>query len=668
MTTSIDHGLWRWVLAGLLYWTPLFSCANEGADVRFQLGWDIPMQRLDDPAGRLDPDAVAAADAAAGAAPLTHSLSAGYLAHPVWLRFEVPALPQGPVGDALWLLAQPTYLDAVTLYQRNATGQWSAQASGDLVPSARRSGVRQHLFRLIPGTTALLRIETTSAMQLQGLVLSTSALAATLAASERSMGLYFGAMAALLLAVWAAAALFRTPALWALAVLGTVSCVHIFNVRGYASLWAPPALTQLASHAVGIGAFLLAATLAWQIRQQLSRTSAYRRTDLVLIGLVALNLAGTLSVPMGFYGSVAWVNLLSLITSDLIAIALCVLALRRRQRVALHALLLSAYGLHALAGVPITIIMTGAQHWNIDATALWQLEVIVFMALIACAVFSGMVVRYRDIQRLKDLAIARLAQSEHSLEERIEQRTSELSSTQEALAHALANERALRLEQRQFFQMISHEFRTPLAVVDSAAAEQQAFPSPDLTVQKDRAAQMRRACRRLTSLVDSCLISERLDTAGFALQTSPARVADLLEHAAQLVHWSPRHHLHLFTDSAPEVWVCDETLVRIALSNLVDNAVKYASAGEIFIAARKGESGLLEISVADDGSGMSLAVMDRIFERFERGDRTDQSKGFGLGLWVTRRVARLHGGDITVESRPGEGACFTLTLGAQSLA
>ncbi|CAN7290496.1 sensor histidine kinase [Acidovorax sp. LjRoot194] len=674
LTTHIPHpaatfgarGLRLWLVMGWLFFSALFSHANAVAqDFQWQLGWDLPMDRLDDPDHRLGPDDVATAQAQAGVARLRHSLSAGYLSHPVWLRFDVPALPPGTDPGALWLLAQPTYLDSITLYQRSASGDWSAQISGDHVPSAHKSGVRQHLFRLAPGATALIRIETTSAMQLQGSILGTQALATALARSERVMGLYFGAMAALLLAVWAAAAIFRTRSLMALAVLGTVSFIHIFNVRGYSSLWAPAALTQMASHAVGIGAFMLAATLAWQVRQQLSRTSRYRRTDKLLIGLVALNLAGSLSVPLGFYGSVAWVNLLSLITSDLIAIALCVLALRRREKRALHTLLLAAYGLHAVAGVPITIIMTGALHWNIDATALWQAEIIVFTLLIACAVFVGLVVRYRDIQRVKDLAIARLAQSEQSLEERIEQRTSELSHTQVALGHALDNERELRLEQRQFFHMISHEFRTPLAVVDSAAAEQQAFPSPDLTVQKDRAAQMRRACRRLTSLVDSCLISERLDTAGFTLQASPVRVADLLEHAAQLVHWSPRHRLRLFTESAPEEWVCDETLVRIALSNLVDNAVKYASAGEIFIAARKADSGLLEISVADEGSGMSLEVMNRIFQRFERGDRTDQSKGFGLGLWVTRRVARLHGGDITVESRPGEGACFTLTLGAQ---
>ena len=215
--------------------------------------------------------------------------------------------------------------------------------------------------------------------------------------------------------------------------------------------------------------------------------------------------------------------------------------------------------------------------------------------------------------------------------------------------------------------MISHEFRTPLAVVDSAAAAQQSFPSSELSTQTDRAKQIRRACRRLSSLVDSCLISERLDSAGFALHVAPANVSSMLEHAAQLVHWSPRHRLHLFMESAPTEWVCDEMLVRIALSNLVDNAVKHASEGEIFVAARKNEAGLLEISVADEGSGMSLEVMSRIFQQFEQGNRTDQNKGFGLGLWVSRRVARLHGGDVTVESQQGHGACFMLTLAPQRI-
>ncbi len=633
------------------------------------LGWEIPMQRLNDPGEQWTPDEVLA-DTPPNTIwqPMDHALNAGYLQHVVWLRFKVPDADADTDGGPVWLLGTPTYLDSVVLYQRDEfNGVWRAQRSGDYVPARDKAPIRQHLFRLEPGKLALIRIQTTSAMQFRGeIFMNAQALGAQLAASERSMGLYFGAMTALLLAIWAAAGIFRTYNLYALAVLGTVSALHVFNVRGYGSLWAPESWTVWASHSVGVGAFVLAATVAWQVREQLTRNSQHRRADRVLCALVILNLMGTASVPLGFYPSVAWINLVSLVGSDIIAVSLCLNALRQRR--AQHALLLTAYGIHLVGGIPTTAVMTGLARWNLDTTSIWQFQALIFTSLIACAVFVGMVLRYRQAEIGKDKAIERLAQSELALEDRIEQRTRELSLAQMWLKQALDSERDLRLEQRQFFDMISHEFRTPLAVVDSAAAEQQSFPTPDLTTQMDRAKQIRRACRRLTSLVDSCLISERLDSAGFTLHSAPANVASLLKHAAQLVHWSPRHQLHLFTESAPTEWICDQTLVRIALSNLVDNAVKYASEGEIFIAARKNDAGLLEISVADEGSGMSLEVMNRIFERFERGDRTDQSKGFGLGLWVARRVARLHSGDITVESKTGQGTRFTLTLAAQSMA
>ena len=382
---------------------------------------------------------------------------------------------------------------------------------------------------------------------------------------------------------------------------------------------------------------------------------------------ININVLGIVSVPLGFYGTVAWVNLASLVGSDIVAATLCLIAIRKRQRRTQHALLLTAYLAHLVGSMPTTAVLIGLIHWKLDITSIWQFQTFIFTALIAGAVFVGLVLRFRQSEKSKDKAIASLAKSEHELEDKIEQRTRELSLAQIRLKHALESERELRCEQRQFFQMISQEFRTPLAVVDSAAAEQQSFPSSELSTQTDRAKQIRRACRRLSSLVDSCLISERLDSAGFVLHVAPANVSAMLEHAAQLVHWSPRHRLHLFMESAPTEWVCDETLVRIALSNLVDNAVKHASEGEIFVAARKNEAGLLEISVADEGSGMSLEVMSRIFQQFEQGNRTDQNKGFGLGLWVSRRVARLHGGDVTVESQQGHGACFTLTLAPQRI-
>lgn len=632
------------------------------------LGWDVPLQRLDDPTGLLTVDDVLTQqDAGIRWHTMEHNLNAGYNSPVVWLRFKVPQPTSG--NEPVWLLGDPPFLDSVVLYQEDeATGVWLAQRSGDHVPARFKPALRQHLFKLETGKWALLRIQTTSAMQFWGDIFPTSqTLGAQLAANEITMGLYFGATTALLLAIWAAAGIFRTYNLYALAALGTFSAIHVFNVRGYANLWMPESWTVWSSHAVGIGAFGMAATVAWQIREQLTRDTQYLRTDRALLVLIAINVLGIVSVPLGFYGTVAWVNLASLVGSDIVAATLCLIAIRKRQRRTQHALLLTAYLAHLVGSMPTTAVLIGLIHWKLDITSIWQFQTFIFTALIAGAVFVGLVLRFRQSEKSKDKAIASLARSEHELEDKIEQRTRELSLAQIRLKHALESERELRCEQRQFFQMISHEFRTPLAVVDSAAAEQQSFPSSELSTQTDRAKQIRRACRRLSSLVDSCLISERLDSAGFALHVAPANVSAMLEHAAQLVHWSPRHRLHLFMESAPTEWVCDEMLVRIALSNLVDNAVKHASEGEIFVAARKNEAGLLEISVADEGSGMSLEVMSRIFQQFEQGNRTDQNKGFGLGLWVSRRVARLHGGDVTVESQQGHGACFTLTLAPQRI-
>ena len=137
---------------------------------------------------------------------------------------------------------------------------------------------------------------------------------------------------------------------------------------------------------------------------------------------------------------------------------------------------------------------------------------------------------------------------------------------------------------------------------------------------------------------------------------------ELVADAVQLVQWSRRHHLVLAIDRQLDAWDCDPTLVRIALSNLVDNAVKYAREGEISVAVRLDAQHRLQFSVSDQGPGLSPATAELIFERYERGDRTDQTCGFGLGLWVARRIARLHGGRLDLLANPQGGLIARLVL------
>jgi signal transduction histidine kinase len=299
---------------------------------------------------------------------------------------------------------------------------------------------------------------------------------------------------------------------------------------------------------------------------------------------------------------------------------------------------------------------------TIETSVFWQLNTLLVNIVITVAVGANLIQKFRDSMSRQAQLLESLARSEHALEERVRLRTAELLRAQNALQAALHSERTLRLEQRQFFNMVNHEFRTPLAVVDSAATEQLSFPCADIDSQLERAAQIRRACRRLTALVDNCLISDRLDAPAFRLQLHRTPVMELVDDAVQLVHWSRHHHLRLDSADAPASWECDATLTRIALSNLVDNAVKYAKAGEIAVRARTDEQGRLELTVSDQGPGLAPELAQRIFERFERGHRSDQARGFGLGLWVARRIARLHGGDIQAAPSAEGGTCFTLTF------
>ena len=199
----------------------------------------------------------------------------------------------------------------------------------------------------------------------------------------------------------------------------------------------------------------LAAAASWQVRVQLTRGTAWRRLDAALVALTAINLAGTVSMPLGFYGSVVWINLLTLFITSSIATLVCGMNVRRHGWSPPRALLLFAYAVHALFGLPIAAAMTGLYGSRWDIPTVWQLQVLVFTTLVAAAILTEMFFRYRAAERQKDDALSSLAASESLLEQRIHQRTQELSDAHLALEGALASERELRLEQRQFFNMIS---------------------------------------------------------------------------------------------------------------------------------------------------------------------------------------------------------------------
>ncbi len=631
---------------------------------RLQLGPDLPMQVLADPQGRLDVAEVAALPDSAFAL-LDTALNKGYTRDVYWIKVQAPAIAQGsiPAGhDPLWLEILPSHLDHITLYQRSADA-WLQRHGGDAGSIAQRVPVRTLAFALIEGQPFWLRVQTSGPLQLDATIWRSTGLMSQLSSVEWASGVHQGINLMLALLIIGAALAWKMRSLTAMAVAAVAVLIHGASDRGYLQIWLPEDLAHWGDLAVSLGTLMLPAALAWQMHELLTRGTRWRRMDKALLALGLVPLLCLPSIPLGLYPEVAWIGVAAPWAISALFAIVAWSNLLRASASLVNVLMVVPSTMYGLMGIYATAAYVGLTRLPIIETSIfWQLNTLLVNIVITVAVGAGLVDRFQKSMARQAQLLQSLARSEHALEESVRQRTAQLLQAQNALQAALHSERKLRLEQRQFFNMVNHEFRTPLAVVDSAATEQLSFPSSDVDSLLERAAQIRRACRRLTALVDNCLISDRLDAPALALHRAHVPVTQLLEDAAQLVHWSPRHQLRLSAHGAPVQWECDPHLVRMGLSNLVDNAVKYAKAGEISIEARLDAQGMLQFSVSDEGPGLSPEAAQRIFERFERGQRTDQTRGFGLGLWVARRIARLHGGDVQACPSDKGGTRFALTL------
>lgn len=634
------------------------------SDKGLQLGSETPAQWLVDEEGRLSIEDIAGLPDSAFRN-LSAPLNEGYSNSVHWLKVAAPVMPADD-DKGLWLSILPSYLDEVRLYQFDGQ-HWQMKRSGDRVPMDTRIQVRQLLFPLQPGQPFILRIQTTSPVNVDARVWRASGLLAQFSSVEWASGVHQGINLVLVLFIIGAVLVLRMRSLAALAIGAAAALAHGAADRGYLQLWLPAHLAHWGDAAVKVGTLMLPITIAWQFRELLATHVHWKRIDKMLLAMGIAPLLCLPSIPLGFYQDVAWVGIIApWVISALFAYVAWgnLLKWGPSTETLLMALPTTLYG---LMGLYVTAVYMGRMPPpEIETSIIWQLNTLLINMLIAVAVGASLFGKFREAMARQKQLVASLERSEQTLEERVRQRTDELLHIRNALQHALHNEREMRVEQRQFFNMINHEFRTPLTVVDSAAAEQQMFPTADLDEQVMRAVQIRRACHRLSALVDNCLLNDRLETTVFAPQMEQVPVENLLADAAQLVQWSSKHRLCFDIDAELIVWHCDPMLISIALSNLADNAIKYADAGRILIQARVDERGHLELSVSDEGPGMSPQSAERIFERYERGDQMDQSKGFGLGLWVARRISRQHGGDVKVSASTLGGTRFTLTL-AQAL-
>ncbi len=180
----------------------------------------------------------------------------------------------------------------------------------------------------------------------------------------------------------------------------------------------------------------------------------------------------------------------------------------------------------------------------------------------------------------------------------------------------------------------------------------------------DYASDISSAGRHLLGLVDDLVDVQAIERDDFAIETEKVDVADIARRAAGLLSVrAADRSVRIDRPDNDEILFAHGDFGRLLqiLVNLIGNAVRYSPNGGMVWIRTEQEGDLTAIVVADIGKGIAVQDQERIFERFERVDATEAG-GSGLGLYIARKLARAMGGDITVDSAPGQGARFVLTL------
>ena len=242
------------------------------------------------------------------------------------------------------------------------------------------------------------------------------------------------------------------------------------------------------------------------------------------------------------------------------------------------------------------------------------------------------------------------------------------------LKRALGEAEAASAAKSAFLANMSHELRTPLnGVLGMARALSDEITAP---AQADKLDVITQSGELLLGVLNDVLDLSKIDAGRVQLRAEPVEPADLIRKTCALFQAAADQKgldLSCRLEALPDTVEADGVRVRQILSNLVANAVKFTDAGSVAVSARaRAESGdwRFEVSVEDTGCGISADDQARLFERFSQVDESHARKhgGAGLGLVIARELARRMGGDVTVESVPGEGSRFTFTFRASPAA
>ncbi|WP_083383971.1 sensor histidine kinase [Cupriavidus sp. USMAHM13] len=597
---------------------------------------------------------------------LPGNLNMGFTHDAIWLRVAIDRPADGPRD---WLLEINNAVFAeVRLYQASAGAGWRERRAGGDVPRSEWDwDFRVPVFRLHvdePGPhTFWLRIRSRTSISAQVVLWQPAAFQARANTESLAYGILFGAYAAififhLLFWTWTREEVNRWYAGYVACSIGQM-LLNFGHLQQYTGMPGPLGDRLLA--------LLICSSIWFGVKlcvQFLGLATLMPRLARILpaLALVLAVVTSFLAVDVGYAAGVAPAQMSILV---LIGI-LTAIGLRLWLRGHRHAgFFLLAFGIY-FAGIVLRILRNlTVLPPNLLTDNCYQVGAIAHMAVMSLAITWRYNALKQENARVQAEALRVQTDYALSLESTVTSRTASLvaeirrrEAVEGELRLALEAEKRARQEQCDFVAMVSHEFRTPLSIIDTSAQRiAGSAGTPQLTM--DRSGNIRQAVRRMTSLMDALLSLDPLDNALRAFALANVDPEPLLRSVAR--EWDG-DTVVVTCSALPGAFPCDPELMRLALRNLLSNAIRHSPQDSpVHLGAVGGDNGIA-ISITDRGHGIPSDELPKLFQKYFRGRRAAGKPGTGLGLYLVKRVIDLHQGSIRVDSQLGHGTTFVISL------
>jgi two-component system, sensor histidine kinase LadS len=618
----------RWFI--VLVWCSVQSLARPSEliiDNRSHISLASHATFLRDSRGDKGPDAVAAVPQAQWTRLTQHSLSIGFTRDVVWVRFD--ALNTTAGGPRL-LVLDNVLLTRVQLFERTAAPGWR-----ELPSVAMHSGAPtlHPTFAIEPAVGVphayLLRIESTPSLSTTIGVWQPQFWQSRNEKKDFLMGAGYGGYLVLIVLYAAFSAWTRDRMHLAYTLYIAANLVAALLASAWPrTLW-PHWPNSFWDSVLGIAVSVPLLLGTWFAVLMLDMHTRWPRASRLLIGL-----SGAVTV-LGVTGSVAgwYVEVMPVVMGYLVLLLLLSMGLATAQAIRGHAaarLFVLAFGLYTVGLLARVLRNLQWLDYHVWIEHLYQAGTFVHMLVMSVGIFT---------------AYSRLKEEAQSARSRLEA------------------EAKLRVEQRDFLTLVSHELRNPMAII-SASTDNMARDHSLGDQARNRVHKIQRASGRIQELMEQFLSNERLLQDSHTLQYADhdlralckSAAADLPEPALPTLAWR---------NGTPIALCCDGELVKVAVYNLMVNAWRHAGAQapiEISTGANHSECW---VEVADRGPGIPADEQANLFKRFHRGHQSVDKPGTGLGLYLVKTIAERHGGRVAAHNRKGGGTVFTLTLPLQ---